>query len=512
MATEFRNLLQKISKQLQKHDVEAIVAAARLPREMREQSAETVLTKVGGNGDLSVANIDAVIDVMRQIGKSDLYKEVKTFKKKSRKKLMDGTSQPAPPATTGGTGSETNFDVAEREAFQLLNTLEKLESAEVVVGVDRIKELHSEAKELAENLFRVVRRANVLSRATDPHSPPSLTSSTECRDVVAEASPPGASTVGFRDRLTRRLQGSSRSKKERTPSPKAQRKLKRSQTDVTIGVVKTPPSTSTLRLSPPSRPAAGSDSEDDDYHEYTQPDWPVGSPVGAVVHTLPQQVPQRKHAKTLPRGPVSCGSSFGKKDTTVLATLPRKNSKNGVGPDQVPMPPPQEPPPQDLSDSDLDYDDVIGVLDMYNSEKVGGSTPRSKPQSLHPEGFRGNITRNEPSPTCSTPSSEVASPPPTLPKPLKTLAGKGAVSPNITPAIPIRRSSLKSGQQATTAPASSTRTSRSLQSNLPQPSRSETTTPNQPSEWEVPSFVPAFCSLTASAIFSVYNTELWLVV
>jgi hypothetical protein len=162
------------------------------------------------------------------------------------------------------------------------------------------------------------------------------------------------------------------------------------------------------------------------------------------------------------------------------ATLPRKNSKNGVGPDQVPMPPPQEPPPQDLSDSDLDYDDVIGVLDMYNSEKVGGSTPRSKPQSLHPEGFRGNITRNEPSPTCSTPSSEVASPPPTLPKPLKTLAGKGAVSPNITPAIPIRRSSLKSGQQATTAPASSTRTSRSLQSNLPQPSRSETTTPNQP--------------------------------
>ena len=90
------------------------------------------------------------------------------------------------------------------------------------------------------------------------------------------------------------------------------------QTDVTIGVVKTPPSTSTLRLSPPSRPAAGSDSEDDDYHEYTQPDWPVGSPVGAVVHTLPQQVPQRKHAKTLPRGPVSCGSSFGKKDTTVL--------------------------------------------------------------------------------------------------------------------------------------------------------------------------------------------------
>ena len=215
------------------------------------------------------------------------------------------------------------------------------------------------------------------------------------------------------------------------------------------------------------------------------------------------------------------------------ATLPRKNSKNGVGPDQVPMPPPQEPPPQDLSDSDLDYDDVIGVLDMYNSEKVGGSTPRSKPQSLHPEGFRGNITRNEPSPTCSTPSSEVASPPPTLPKPLKTLAGKGAVSPNITPAIPIRRSktnykpcgtvveqcamsflagSLKSGQQATTAPASSTCTSRSLQSSLPQPSRSETTTPNQPSKWEVPSFVPAFCSLTAGAIFSVYNTELWLVV
>ena len=232
MATEFRNLLLKISKQLKKHDVEAIVSAARLPREMREQSAETVLTKVGGNGDLSVANIDAVIDVMRQIGKSDLYKEVKMFKKKSRKKLMDGTNQPAPPATTGETGSENNFDVAEREAFQLLNTLEKLEGAEVVVGVDRIKELHSEAKELAENLLRVVRRANVLSRAADPRSsPPSLTSSAECSDVVAEASPPEASTAGFRERLTRRLQGSNRSKvsKERTPSPKSQRKLKRSE-------------------------------------------------------------------------------------------------------------------------------------------------------------------------------------------------------------------------------------------------------------------------------------------
>lgn len=116
----------------------------------------------------------------------------------------------------------------------------------------------------------------------------------------------------------------------------------------------------------------------------------------------------------------------------LLAGIPRKNSKNG--PDQTPLPP-QEPPPQD-SDSDLEYDDVIGVLDMHNSERMGVITPRSKPQSLHPDG----LTRGghfPPSPTCSTPSSEVASPPAVLPKPIgKT---RGAV-PNITPAIPIRRS------------------------------------------------------------------------
>ena len=233
MATEFRNLLVKISKQITQHDVETIVAAARLPWEMREQSAETVLTKLGGNGDLSVANIDAVIDVMRQIGKNELYKEVKAFKKKSRKKLMDGSGQPAPPPTTG---SETIFDVAEREAFQVRNTLEKLGSAEVVVSVDRIKELHSEATELAHNLLRVIRRANVLLRATDPHStPPSFTSSTEASDAwVAEASPPGGSTGGgFRERLMRRRPASSKSvkisKREKTPSPKSQRKINRSE-------------------------------------------------------------------------------------------------------------------------------------------------------------------------------------------------------------------------------------------------------------------------------------------
>lgn len=240
MATEFKNLLRKVSQQLDKYDVEALVAAARLPSEMKEQPAESVLIKIGGNGDLSVANLDAVIDALRQIPrKPDLYKEVKAFKKKSRKKLMDGSGQhPAP--SPANSCCENNFSAAEREASQLLNTLEKLGGAEVVVGVDRIKELHSEAKELAENLFRVIRRANVLSRSyqpsaagSDPHnSPPSLTSSTECPDVVAEASPPGPSSGGFRERITRRLQGSNKSKlskKERTPSPKSQRKINRSK-------------------------------------------------------------------------------------------------------------------------------------------------------------------------------------------------------------------------------------------------------------------------------------------
>ena len=243
MATEFRTLLRKLSQQLNQYDVEVIVASARLPSELREQSAEKVLAILGGNGDLSISNLDAVMEAVKHTGRNDLFKEVKAFKKKSRKKLMADGSGPPPPPPSAGNCDQKSFDVAEREAYQLLNTLERLEGAEAVVGVDRIKELHSQAKELAENLLRVVRRANWLSRTCNPpsqagseprHSPPSssaLTSSTECSDVVLGSSPPSG-TGGFRERLTRRLQGSSKpklSRKERTPSPKSQRKINRSE-------------------------------------------------------------------------------------------------------------------------------------------------------------------------------------------------------------------------------------------------------------------------------------------
>ena len=185
----------------------------------------------------------------------------------------------------------------------------------------------------------------------------------------------------------------------------------------------------------------------------------------------------------------------------LTAAVPRKNSqtKNGVG-QEIP-PPPNDPP--NLSDSDLEYEDVIGILDMQHSEKSSGTAQRSKPQSLHGEGARGgHFPRNEQSSTCSTPSSEVTTPPATLPKP--SAKGKGTTSD--TPAIPIRQSkqlqlqtsceddiccivcvfcslvgSLKSGQQATTAPSGSVH-SHSHQSGMVQPSRSETTTPNQPSK------------------------------
>lgn len=249
MATEFRDLLQKLSKKIDSFGVEGLVAAARLPREMRNQPAEKVLLTVGGNGDLSIANLDAVMDAMKSIQREDLYKEVKIFKNKSRKKLMTGdrsSSSPLPPVGETS-GEEKSFDIAEREASQVLHTLERIETAELTVSVDRIKELHAEAKELAENLVRVVRRANVLWRSYSLESKPSsslhgnspppasLTSSTEEGSgggVVQESWPPAASTGGFRERLTRRIQASKpkpSTKKERTPSPRSQWRITRSK-------------------------------------------------------------------------------------------------------------------------------------------------------------------------------------------------------------------------------------------------------------------------------------------
>jgi hypothetical protein len=90
------------------------------------------------------------------------------------------------------------------------------------------------------------------------------------------------------------------------------------------------------------------------------------------------------------------------------------------------------PPPNEPSDSedDLDYDEAITMFEMQNSEK--------RPLSLESEGSKSQLPRSDASSTCTTPGSEVGSTPPaTLPKP-KTNRN----SPDITPAIPIRRSKI----------------------------------------------------------------------
>ena len=120
---------------------------------------------------------------------------------------------------------------------------------------------------------------------------------------------------------------------------------------------------------------------------------------------------------------------------TVLLCVSGVQRQNGQ---TKPPEPPTSAPPEDSSDSDEPYDDVIiPMFEMQSSER---SDSRSKPQSLLSDGQRGvRPSYNDQSSSCSTPSSEVTTPPAVLPKP----GTKGRGPTSNTPAIPIRRSKTK---------------------------------------------------------------------
>lgn len=229
MATDFKALLQNISKRMSPQEAGVLVGTRQLPQNLKNQPADVVLDSLVGGGDSSLYNLDLVMDAMKEIGRNDLYKEVKLFKRNSGKKLPDSHCNGSPE------NGYLNFDIAENQAVQLRNTLKKMEGSDAI-SVYRIEEVYSEAKEAAEKLVRLIHRANCLSRMLRPSSrtsepfssPPSssaLTSSTECSDVP-EPSPPV--TTGFRERITKKLT-LKKSKKERTPSPKAPGQLNRSK-------------------------------------------------------------------------------------------------------------------------------------------------------------------------------------------------------------------------------------------------------------------------------------------
>ena len=94
----------------------------------------------------------------------------------------------------------------------------------------------------------------------------------------------------------------------------------------------------------------------------------------------------------------------------------------------LPPPPMGPPPPNEPSDSE--DDEAVTIFEMQNLVK--------RPLSLESEGLKSQLPRSDASSTCTTPGSEVGSTPPaTLPKP-KTNRN----SPDIIPAIPIRRSKI----------------------------------------------------------------------
>ena len=66
--------------------------------------------------------------------------------------------------TTDSSENFQNFDVTESKAMQLRNTLQKMEGSDAIDGVKRIEEVYTEARDTAELLVRLIRRANCLSR------------------------------------------------------------------------------------------------------------------------------------------------------------------------------------------------------------------------------------------------------------------------------------------------------------------------------------------------------------
>lgn len=233
MAKDFKGLLRSLSKQITQNEVQVVVACMKLPNELKEQSAEVVLAHLVPDGKLSTRSLEVVMDAIKELGRNDLYKEVKAFKKKSRKML--------PEEVPDSSENFQNFDVAEREAMQLKNTLQKMEGSDAIDGIKRIEEVYIEARETAERLVRLIRTANCLSRTFRPASAsrqtseqyggsPPLTSSTEMPDVP-DTSPPA--TSGLMGLLNRRKVKSTKASKtkdkqgEAAPSQNSQRKLNR---------------------------------------------------------------------------------------------------------------------------------------------------------------------------------------------------------------------------------------------------------------------------------------------
>lgn len=238
MAKDFKALLRSLSQALTQPEKDVIVEFARLPDELKLQPAYVVLERVVGDGKLSARNLEVIMDTMVEIGRNDLYTEAKAFKKKSQKILSEGVSPDSKE-------SFHNFDVAESEAIQLRNTLQKMDGSEAINGVKRIEEVYTEAREAAENLVRLIRRANCLSRTLGPASvarqssdhcgSPPLTSSTECSDFP-EPSPPV--TGGLIERLSRKMSKNTKNKtkgKQNEPasSQNSQRKLNRCKSRIT---------------------------------------------------------------------------------------------------------------------------------------------------------------------------------------------------------------------------------------------------------------------------------------
>lgn len=159
---EFRTLLFSLAHHLNQQEVNALVWIHRLPKEYSGKSAATVLQYMEQQGIFSHSKPEELIEVLKGIKKNDLCKQVKEFSKaakKSRKNCSGSSSD-----TAKDQPSSLNFDSAEEGVLLVKETLDVLEESVKSCNVKRIEEVYNEARQAADHLLMVLKRANGLAR------------------------------------------------------------------------------------------------------------------------------------------------------------------------------------------------------------------------------------------------------------------------------------------------------------------------------------------------------------
>lgn len=208
---EFRTLLFSLAHQLNQQEVDAMVWIYHLPNEFSGKSAITVLQYMEQQGMFSHSKPEELIEVLKSIKKNDLCKQVKEFSKNSKKSRKSSSSEPVKDQSVS-----LRFDSAEEGVLHVKESLDVLEGSVKSCNVKRIEEVYNEAKQAADNLLLVLRRAKALTRtllASDRNSSPQ----TRPREKSPTSPGPMGLAVTYAEQRTQQLATPPQMKLPETP-------------------------------------------------------------------------------------------------------------------------------------------------------------------------------------------------------------------------------------------------------------------------------------------------------